>query len=173
MRITPSNSPALRPSIRSPQKSTYQSNLSLQTVIGTTIVTPNGFSVHEQSKSFALCAGSTVVLAELDDGDKIGYRFFRARPSAISVNHVTPFYNSNAAPATPDPRTRPLSTIKSNANGNVQNGSPTSDWADSINSRPWSSRERIKAVTCVSISPNGRFLAFGEVSNGGFDDLMT
>lgn len=165
MRTTPSNSPALRPPARSPQKPTYQSNLSLQTIIGTTITTPNGLSVHGQSKSFALCAGSTAVLAELDDENNISQRFFRARPSATSINPVASFYNQNSTPATPEPKSRSLSVVRTNANGvggSSYNGSPTTDWADAVNARPWSSRERVKAVTCVSVSPNGRLLAFGE-----------
>ncbi|KAJ5112679.1 hypothetical protein N7532_000724 [Penicillium argentinense] len=164
LKITPSNSPVLRPgtSSRSPSKSSHQSSLSLQTVIGTTTTTPNGFSSHDQSKSFALCAGSAAVLAELDDEANLSQRFFRARPSATSVNPTTSFYNQATPPATPDHKSRSLSHIRSNPHLNVPNGSPSSEVGDSGSPRAWSSRERIKAVTSVSISPNGRFLAVGE-----------
>ncbi|KAJ5175860.1 uncharacterized protein N7482_001737 [Penicillium canariense] len=139
LKITPCNSPTLRPGTRSPSKSSHQSTLSLQTVLGTTTATPNGFSSHDQSKSFALCAGSAAVLAELDGDANICQRFFRARPSATSLNPTTSFYQSTPLrPPIPDRA--------------ADNGSP----------RAWSSRERIKAVTSVSISPNGRFLAVGE-----------
>lgn len=166
MKITPANSPVLRIPVRSSNKTTYQSKLSLQTVIGTTIATPNGFSTHEPTHSFALCAGSTAVLAEFDDEDNINQRFFRARPSAASVHTVPSFHNQNATPATPDSRSRGLSIMRSGGNGNGDSGncSPTAEWIESVNSRPWSSKERVKAVTCVTISPNGRLLAFGEVS---------
>lgn len=166
LKITPSNSPILRPGVRSPSKTSHQSSLSLQTVIGTTTTTPNGFSSHDQSRSFALCAGSAAVLAELDENDNITQRFFRARPSATSVNPSTSFYNHSTPPATPDPRSRSLSHIRSNPHLNLHNGSPSSEIIDSGSPRGWSSRERIKAVTSVSISPNGRFLAVGEVSEG-------
>ncbi|CAI7637971.1 unnamed protein product [Penicillium discolor] len=162
LKITPSNSPILRPGTRSPSKTSHQSSLSLQTVIGTTTTTPNGFSSHDQSRSFALCAGSAAVLAELDENDNITQRFFRARPSATSVNPSTSFYNHSTPPATPDPRSRSLSHIRSNPHLNLHNGSPSSEAIDSGSPRGWSSRERIKAVTSVSISPNGRFLAVGE-----------
>lgn len=162
LKITPSNSPILRPGTRSPSKSSHQSSLSLQTVLGTTTTTPNGFSSHDQSKSFALCAGSAAVLAELDDDANINQRFFRARPSATSINPATSFYNQSTPPATPDPKSRSLSHIRSNPHLNVPNGSPSSEAADNGSPRAWSSRERIKAVTSVSISPNGRFLAVGE-----------
>lgn len=164
LKITPSNSPILRPGTRSPNKSAHQSSLSLQTVIGTTTTTPNGFSSHEHSKSFALCAGSAAVLAELDENDNITQRFFRARPSATSVNPATSFYNQSTPPTTPDPRSRSLAHIRSNPHLSVPNGSPSSEVVDAGSPRGWSSRERIKAVTSVSISPNGRFLAVGEVS---------
>ena len=106
LKITPSNSPILRPGIRSPSKTSHHSSLSLQTVIGTTTTTPNGFSSHDQSKSFALCAGSAAVLAELDEDANLCQRFFRARPSATSVNPATSFYNQSTPPVTPDPRAR-------------------------------------------------------------------
>ena len=167
LRITPSNSPLLRPTARSPNKPpAHQSTLALQTVIGTTTTTPNGFSSHDQSSSFAFCAGSAAVLAELDDNNNVNQRFFRARPSANSVNPVTSFYNSSSTPpSTPDSRTRSISNLKSSGHG-AHNGSPSSDVAESQSPRGWSSRERIKAVTSVSLSPNGRFLAMGEVSEG-------
>ncbi|KAJ5599127.1 hypothetical protein N7450_000194 [Penicillium hetheringtonii] len=162
LKITPSNSPVLRPGTRSLSKASHQSSLSLQTVIGTTTTTPNGFSSHDQSKSFALCAGSAAVLAEIDDAGNLSQRFFRARPSATSVNPTSSFYNQSTPPATPDPKTRSLSHIRSNPHLNVPNGSPSSDAGDGGSLRVWSSRERVKAVTSVSISPNGRFLAVGE-----------
>ncbi|KAJ5150132.1 hypothetical protein N7448_001710 [Penicillium atrosanguineum] len=161
LKITPSNSPVLRPGTRSPSKSSHQSSLSLQTVLGTTTTTPNGFSSHDQSKRFALCAGSAAVLAELDDDANISQRFFRARPSATSVNPTTSFYNHSTPPATPDPKSRSLSHIRSNPHLNLP-ASPSGETSDSGSPRAWSSRERIKAVTSVSISPNGRFLAVGE-----------
>ncbi|KAJ5666369.1 uncharacterized protein N7477_008817 [Penicillium maclennaniae] len=161
LKITPSNSPVLRPGTRSPSKSSHQSCLSLQTVLGTTTTTPNGFSSHDESKRFALCAGSAAVLAELDDDANISQRFFRARPSATSVNPTTSFYNHSTPPATPDPKARPLSHIRSNPHLNLP-ASPAGEASDGGSPRAWSSRERIKAVTSVSISPNGRFLAVGE-----------
>ena len=167
MRITTSNSPSLKPSVRSPQKPIYQSNLSLHGVIGTTVTTPNGLSVHGPSRSFALCAGSTVVLSELDNSNNINQRFLRARPSATSFYPITSFYNQSSSPIaiSPTARRRSLSVPKSNTNGNgnIFNSSPGMDSADGAGSRHLSSKEKIKAVTCVSISPNGRLVAFGEV----------
>ena len=164
--VTPTNSPVLRPPSRSHHKpSLHQSTLSLQTVIGTTTTNPNGFSSHDESRSFALCAGSAAVLAELDAENNVNQRFFRARPSATPINPVTSFYSQSTAPVTPDSRKRSISNLKLSPHTSLYNGSPSNDLAENSSPRAWSSRERIKAVTSVSISPNGRFLAVGEVSN--------
>lgn len=161
LKITPSNSPILRPSARSPQKPPPQSTLSLQTVIGTTTSTPNGFSCHEPSRSFALCVGSAAILAEIEFDGTVNQRFFRARPTASAINPVTSFYNPLSAPSTPDNRSR--STLTGRSNSSLYGATTPVDWADANGSRTWTSRERIKAVTSVAISPNGRFLATGEV----------
>lgn len=143
LKTTPASSPVFKPASRpSSRTPTYQSTLSLQTAIGTTTSSSNGFSCHEPTKSFALCAGSAAILAELNENLTVSQRFFRARPTASAINPTVSFYN---------PSTPPSKTV---GNGPVCQPSPNGDW---------SSRERIKAVTCVSLSPNGRFLAVGEV----------
>ncbi|KAI9373878.1 quinon protein alcohol dehydrogenase-like superfamily [Aspergillus egyptiacus] len=163
-RVTPSSSPSLRsPARRSFSKpSLYQSTLSLQTVIGTTTTTPNGFSYHDQSRSFAFCAGSAAVLAELDDEDNAIQRFFRARPSASSVNPVSSFYKETTPPVTPDARPKSLPSTKPAPYNGIYSGPPLTEAVEAPTPRAWSSRERLKAVTTVAISPNGRFLAVGE-----------
>ncbi|RAL17747.1 WD40 repeat domain-containing protein [Aspergillus homomorphus CBS 101889] len=167
-RITPTNSPVLRPSTRSSMHKTslQQAVLTLQAVIGTTTSSPRGFSIHAGSNSFAICAGSTVVLAELDEQKTLQQRFYRARPSATSVNPVTSFYNNATPPTTPDNRAKtPLGT-KSAAQNALHSGTPGSELADGHSPRAWSSRERVKAVTSVAISPNGGLLAVGETGYG-------
>jgi hypothetical protein len=167
LKITPGNSPILKPAPRLPNRhSPYQSSLSLQTVIGTTTSDPNGFSCHEPTNTFAFCAGSSAVLVELEEDLKFSQRFFRAHPSAASLNSVSSFYNHGTPPpSTPDSRTRPSqSAARQSTNGSLFPSSPNLDWGETNQSRTWSSRERIKAVTAVSLSPNGRFLAVGEAS---------
>lgn len=163
LKITPSNSPMLKPSARSPNKpSQLQSSLSLQTVIGTTTSSSNGFDSHEPSKSFALCAGSAVILAEFDEQFRLSQRFFRARPTATSINPVASFYHPSTPTKAPE-RRKSLASLRPNAMGGPLAGSPNSDWADGVSSRTWTSRERIKAATSVSLSRDGRLLAVGEV----------
>ncbi|OAL72447.1 WD repeat protein [Trichophyton violaceum] len=169
LKITPANSPVLKPASNSRNQyksASYLTTLSLQTVIGTTTSSSNGFSYHEPSRSFALCAGSAAVLAELDEDLSVSQRFFRARPTATSVNPVLSFYNPPGPPTTPESRLRPPQAslrLSTSANSPIFSNSPNAaEWAESIASKSWTSRERIKAVTSVSLSPNGRFLAAGE-----------
>lgn len=164
LKITPANSPVLKPAPRPTYRPSYQCSLSLQTVIGTTTSNRNGFSCHEPSRSFALCAGSAAILAEVDQDLNITQRFFRARPGAAAVNSTPSYYNTSVAPSTPDSRTRTLHPVARGASNNsLLSASPSGELGDSTPSRIWGSRERVKAITSVSLSPNGRFLAMGEV----------
>ncbi len=124
--------------------------------MGTTCCSPLGFdTVHS---SFAYIAGGAVVVVDVH-GDRYSQRFYRARPTAIPVFAVSPL---NRAPSTP------TSTPKANDSRNrVAAGSRDSfygalDLSESPTSRTWTSRERIKAATCLGLSRDGRYLAVGE-----------
>jgi len=95
-------------------------------------------------------------------GEHYSQRFYRARPSAIPVFAVSPITHSSSTPN---------STPKANDSRNRSAASPREslygagiDWADSPNSKSgtWTSRERIKAATCLALSRDGRYLAVGE-----------
>ncbi|KAK4162203.1 WD40-repeat-containing domain protein [Cladorrhinum sp. PSN259] len=156
LKLTPSNSPFLtRPSRSSIRpRAPYEPCLSLRRVIGTTCNSPTGFDTVQSS--FAYIAGGTVVVVDVS-GEHYSQRFYRARPSAVPVYVVSPVSNSSSTPnATP----------KANDSRNRSAASPrdygTSDWSDSPSSKTWTSRERIKAATCLALSRDGRYLAVGE-----------
>lgn len=92
-------------------------------------------------------------------GAQYSQRFYRARPMAVAVFGTSPIPHS---PSTPN------STPKANDSRNRAAAAPRdslygpSDWADSPSSKTWTSRERIKAATCLSLSRCGRYLAVGE-----------
>lgn len=93
------------------------------------------------------------------DGDNYAQRFYRARPTALPLYPSSTYHNS---PSTP------TSTPKANDSRNrvapSYRDSPYNqpDWSDSPGSRTWTSRERIKAATCLALSRDGRYLAVGE-----------
>ncbi|KAM3075246.1 hypothetical protein ACMFMG_007309 [Clarireedia jacksonii] len=164
LKSSPSNSPFTR-TPRSPNKARnpYESGLSLKKIIGTTVTSPPCFDSLSTSRVFAYTAGATVVVVDIDDEGKHVQRFFRARPTAVPSNGIQ---TSTGGPSTSsntvnDGRNRGTG-IRDTAIPFAPSIPHTSLGSNDSSSRTWSSRERIKAATCVSISPDGRFLAVGE-----------
>lgn len=170
LKLTPSNSPYPR-TPRSPNKSRgfYESGLSLERIIGTTVSSPTAFDCLSSSRIFAYTAGAAAVVVNVDDTSNYSQRFFRARPTAIPLNAIAA---SSGAPSTPsntanDGRNRAVATLRDSAVPySPSTPHTTLDWGDSPASKTWTSRERIKAATSLSISRDGRFLAVGEVRDG-------
>lgn len=169
LKLTPSNSPYPR-TPKSPNKSQglYNSGLSLKRIIGTTVSSPTAFDSLSSSRIFAYTAGAAAVVVNVDDTSNHSQRFFRARPTA------TPASNNAHAPSTPtntanDGRNRAVGSLRDSALPYSPSTPHTAlDWGESPTSKTWTSRERIKAATCLSLSRDGRFLAVGEVRLGSF-----
>ncbi|KAL3421881.1 WD repeat-containing protein 62 [Phlyctema vagabunda] len=173
LKLTPSNSPYSR-NPRSPgRKSLYDSTLSLQRIIGTTVSSPAAFDTLPSAEIFAYCAGAAAVVVNVheatDDAPRRhSQRFFRARPTATALATVP---TASYAPSTPtnqysntanDSRNRSNASLRDTAIPYSPTVSHTHlDWGDS-SPKTWTSRERIKAATCVSLSRDGRLLAVGE-----------
>ncbi|KAI1093417.1 WD domain-containing protein [Rostrohypoxylon terebratum] len=158
LRLTPSNSPYLPHPARTPHRSKapIEPRLFLKRVIGTTCVSPTGFDTV--NSSFAYIAGGAVIVVDVD-GAEYCQRFYRARPTATPIYSIPPHPYSPSAPSqTPkanDSRNRV--SLRESTYG-------SHDWAESptSSSKTWTSRERIKAATCLALSKEGRFLAVGE-----------
>lgn len=158
LKLTPSNSPYLPHPARSPYRSRgpVDPHLSLKRVVGTTCASPTGF---DSVKSlFAYIAGGAVVVVDVD-GAEYTQRFYRARPTALPIYSTPPLPYSPSTPSqTPkanDSRNRV--SLRESTYGSL-------DWAESptSSSKTWTSRERIKAATCLALSKEGKFLAVGE-----------
>jgi WD40 repeat protein len=102
------------------------------------------------------------VLAKVDDCGEISYRYFRAQPNASSANPCTSFYNPTTPTATSESRRRTILPFRHGWDERSSKSSPRRIWGDEGSPKTWSGRERVKAVSCVGLSPNGRFLAVGE-----------
>jgi hypothetical protein len=166
LKLTPSNSPYPR-TPRSPHKARNPYELSLRRIIGTTVCSPVGFDWLPSSTIFAYVAGASAVVIHLNENLEPSQRFFRARPTAVPSIALS---DSSAAPSTPkntanDSRNRSVASLRETINGYSPSTPYTAqiEWSDSPSSKTWTSRERIKAATCLSISRDGRFLAVGEV----------
>ena len=154
---------------RTPRPSTkhrnpYELGLSLKKIIGTTVSSPPCFDTLSTSRIFTYTAGAAVVVVDIDDEGKHCQRFFRASPTAVPANTgnagpygpLTPAGNANDGRNGKGFRDIAIPYAPSIAHTSLESGDSSS--------KTWSSRERIKAATCVAISPDGRFLAVGEVS---------
>ncbi|KAI9665737.1 MAG: hypothetical protein M1821_003671 [Bathelium mastoideum] len=167
VRLTPNNSPSVRypASVRSPIRSSHDElSLSLKRVIGSTTGSPNAFDCQASRRRFAYTAGAAAVIADVDNDLQITQRFFRARSAASPPTSNA----STLRPATPtrtlyeqEARNRTVSSLRDAGVGRDPAESP-SRWADSPGPKPWAAKERVKAATAVSFSPDGRFLAVGE-----------
>lgn len=177
LKLTPSNSPYPR-TPRSPKKSQglYDSGLSLKRIIGTTVSSPTAFDSLPSARIFAYTAGAAAVIVDIttkaQEGEEkegeekrtYSQRFFRARPTAISLTSASLISPSTPTNTANDGKNRSLANLRDNAIPYSPSTPHTSlEWGDSPSSRTWTSRERIKAATCVSISKDGSFLAVGEV----------
>lgn len=133
----------------------HDSKLSLKRVIGTTCSSPTGFDAVDSS--FAYIAGGAVVVVDVD-GESHTQRFYRARPTAVPLYSVATHQNNPSTPtATPkanDSRNRVAARFRDSPHNPI-------DWDDSPN-KTWTSRERIKAATCLALSREGKYLAVGE-----------
>ncbi|KMU92207.1 WD repeat containing protein [Coccidioides immitis H538.4] len=79
-----------------------------------------------------------------------------------SISTPSYYNNTSTPPTTPDTRSRTLQAALRPAGNGIPSASSPSEWGEAATPRSWTSRERIKAVTSVALSPNGRFLAVGE-----------
>ncbi|KAF2200501.1 WD domain-containing protein [Delitschia confertaspora ATCC 74209] len=164
IKLTPNNSPFVKSApLRSPVKShRSEVGLSLKQVIGTTANSANAFDSLPFGRSFAFIAGAAAVLATVDDEHQISQRFYRARPTTNPINPSTSIYGGPATPTQNESRNRTVTSLRESGLGASPLASPGSDWTDSPANKAWNTRERIKAATCVSFSPDGRLLAVGE-----------
>ncbi|RFU73182.1 wd repeat [Trichoderma arundinaceum] len=159
LKLTPSNSPFLttrRP--RSPLRGrpVYESRLSLKRVVGTTCRSPTAFDTV--NASFAYTAGGAVVVVNVD-GEQYAQRFYRARPNVHSLYSAAASQN---APSTPTTTTPKANDSRGRVSAGYRDSHSASDWSDGPAPRTWTSRERIKAATCLGLSPDGKYLAVGE-----------
>lgn len=103
-----------------------------------------------------------MVLGKLDAQRQITQRFFRAHPTAGAVHPILSFYDESTTGNTPETRRRTLLPAKSGGFSVAACGSPRRDLNEDNIPKPWTAKDRVKAVSSLSLSIDGRFLAVGE-----------
>ncbi|KIW99767.1 uncharacterized protein Z518_10695 [Rhinocladiella mackenziei CBS 650.93] len=163
LRTTPTASPVLAKPGPGLSRKTRPSDvtLKLERVIGTTTNSPNGLTCCSATDSYAYCAGAVAVLAKVESDNIPSHRYFKARPTAPSLNPPTSHYESSPA-TTPSKRRSALFTPRKGQD-DYNGGSFGREWLEeSGGGQTWTARERIKTASCVSLSRDGRWLAVGE-----------
>jgi len=166
IKLHPSPSPYPKSAaLRLPTKSSrLEAHLALRQVIGTTAGSANAFDSLVTGRCFAYTAGAAAVIATMDEENEVSQRFFRARPTTNPVNPSASIYGGPPTPTQNESRNRTAASLRDAGFGMSPVGSPaTNDWPDSPSARAWTVKDKIKAATCVSFSPDGKFLAVGEV----------
>ena len=100
------------------------------------------------------------MLATVHSDGSTTKKYYRARPTAPSLNAPTSYYD-NQSPATTPSRRRTSLFSPRRARDSDAGPAIAREWEDG-GSQTWTARERIKTVTCVAISDTGRWLAVGE-----------
>lgn len=169
IKLNPSPLPFVKTTpLRSPVKSSRtETQLALRQVIGTTTTSANAFDSLPAGRCFAYTAGAAAVIATIDHDHNVSQRFYRARPTTNPVNPSASIYGGPSTPTQNESRNRTATSLRDAGFGGSPLASPAAqEWADSPSSRAWTMKEKIKAATCVSFSPDGKFLAVGEVCLG-------
>lgn len=137
-------------------------DLSLKRIIGSTVSSPTAFDSLPSTRSFVYTAGGVAIVNTLDAELRVSRRFFRARPSITSLAPQVSSLHSLPGGLASEARKLSLTPVR-DGGGLAIASSSLGDWEDSPTSKTWTARERIKAASCVSFSPDGRYLAVGEV----------
>ncbi|KAF2651962.1 WD repeat protein-like protein [Lophiostoma macrostomum CBS 122681] len=164
LKLTPSNSPfAKQTPLRSPIKNIRpEVTLALKQVIGTTANSANAFDSRTSGTSFAFTAGAAAVVATVDAEHTVTQKFYRARPTTNPVNPSASVYGGPSTPTQNEARNRTTASLRDAGLGVSPLASPANEWSDAFGIKTSTARDRVKAATCVSFSPDGKFLAVGE-----------
>jgi hypothetical protein len=162
VKLTPTNGHISKSSSKTPshRHSRTEAGLSLSHVIGTTANSPNAVTTLPSKQLLAFTAGAAAVICSFDDDLKFTQRFYRARPAAIPLNPIPSIYGPSTPTTASDFRIKASTKENSLATPFTPK---TAEYLDSPSGKSWTARERVKAATCVSFSPDGKYLAVGEV----------
>ena len=135
--------------------------LSLKRILGTTTNSPRGIAYLSDASSFAICAGSAAVIVQVDQDLNITQKYFRARPNALPVNKTLSCYDEPTTLNKSEANGRLFSSIRENKHGIRPVVASPIEKATTFSAT--TIRQKTRAVTCVSLSADGKLLAIGEV----------
>lgn len=140
--------------------------LKLNKILGFTTSSVRGFDYSPLGSCFAICAGSAAAVAHVDSELNLTWKYFRARPNLFPTVKSLSSYETETSttPSTPEHHRRKAATrgtLGGGRNAIRASGSPLAEKGASPGSN--AVRQRIRAITCVSLTADGKLLAVGEV----------
>lgn len=151
------------PSTSKDSQGTSNIHLKVNKILGFTTSSSSGFDCSPKASCFAICAGSTAAVAQVNNELNFTWKYFKARPNVSPTLKSLPYNETATAatPCTPEQRSRKASTLRGGRNAIRSTGSPLLEKGASPGGN--TVRQRIRAVTCVSLTADGKLLAVGEV----------
>lgn len=150
-----------------PRSTRAEQELGLKKIIGTTTISNNGFDILPGARSIGYIAGAVAVVAKVQDDGTLSQKFYKARQASttsggyniplgeLSLNPLSPTQGlrSRVPARSRDSPTSPSSFGSSSGFGSID--SPGSKNGSSI-------VDKVKPLTCLAFSRDGKFLAVGE-----------
>lgn len=144
-----------------------EQELGLSKVIGTTTTSSNAFSSLPSARSIGYIAGAVAILAKVNDDGTLSQSFFRAKHHTATQAASRALTELSLNPLSPSQaRTRGSSRHRDSVGSPSPFGSSFHETSDSPGSKNTGAGvEKVKPLTCLSLSPNGKLLAAGEVGH--------
>lgn len=133
--------------------------LSLNGVIGTTILAANAIDCLQDRGMIVTCCGQAAVVSHVDEHLNVTQRIFRAGLNSVAPNTSHSFYHPGTPPAIRDLAAR--QSIVRDAGSGISVSGHTDLVADSPGRIKANTRTR--SASCLSVSRDGNLLALGEV----------
>jgi WD40 repeat protein len=147
-----------------------EQELGLKKIIGTTTTSSNAFDALPEARSVGYIAGAVAVVAKVENDGSLSQKFYKARQASptnggygiplgeLSLNPLSPAQGlrSRIPARNRDSPTSPSSFGSSSGFGSLD--SPGSKNGSSI-------VDKVKPLTCLAFSPDGKFLAAGEAGH--------
>ena len=150
---------------QTPTKTTQEVSeirIELKKVLGCTSSSASGFDCDPAASRYAFCAGSTAVVAHIDDELRVNQKFFRAPSNLSRSQHLSSSSDPSTAPQTPEPNYRKATSLRRRTLGIRSTASPQIE--PGVSPGRANIRQKTRAASCVAFSPDGKYLAVGEVT---------
>ena len=139
-------------------------HLKLKSIIGITAAATNGFAYSHSASTFAVCAGSAASVAQVDADGNVTWKYFRAGVSPASLHGSDSLQELPKTPTTTSTITTENRLVSSlRGKGSLKYARSPLLESSAVPHDHSPTRQKTRAVACVSMTVDGEILAVGEV----------